>query len=673
MPVQLPSLETYVTFSITNGWWSTVEGVKIADIEHKLMVCGQSQCSDTCHKVVWCRAKRLKRSPKVKINLVRSNNVKAWLSTLVVAFSLLISGCNTLNVSLPTNMSIPANDPSFRSRLYGGVAVGSASLNPNLTSAPAFRRVTDSDQSSQLRIGYDLHNMLSLEFDSSVLGSAEVELTNPISAEFAGKNPVKYSAYGISALIYGINGVQNRSRREGWSAYGRLGYTYVQRSSNVIPLDVSNSTSVLGLGAEYGMKNGVGIRGEITRFDNDVSNFSIGAIYRFGLSAREIGNVFAEAAKPALTSGTSRVAAGGRIRGNTVQSRQESAAQALSQTQTSHYPTNTLAAQAWAPRVTRSDEDGDGVNNKIDRCPDTSIGSTVGADGCGLFDATLSDVVFKPGSHWLTPKARGQLDKLAETLLAFPEARIQVRAHTDNKGPADINMNLSERRAEAVVEYMQTKGIAELQLEAIGMGESQPMDSNDTAAGRKRNRRVEIATLSNIGPDMWDTMNKRASEAKAKVAAAAVVKTSKASAKRLIPKEPIFPTVAAIQLPAIPKPGYAAGFTMTGVVPGVSFVSDSAALTDSSTQSLIDLSDQLKAVPDVKIAVMAHTDNQGEEAANQTLSVSRALAVVDFLVAQGISKPRLLPEGYGETLPLVQNVTENDRARNRRIEVRVLN
>jgi len=126
-------------------------------------------------------------------------------------------------------------------------------------------------------------------------------------------------------------------------------------------------------------------------------------------------------------------------------------------------------------------------------------------------------------------------------------------------------------------------------------------------------------------------------------------------------------------LPAIPKPGYVAGFTMAGVVSGVSFLSNSAALTESSSQSLKQLSDQLKAVPDVNIAVMAHTDDQGEEDTNQTLSVSRALAVVDFLVAQGIRKPRLLPEGYGESLPLVQNVTDADRARNRRIEVRVLN
>jgi len=588
---------------------------------------------------------------------------------MVVAVSLLTSGCNTLGVSLPSNINIPENDPSFRSRVYAGASIGNTSFDPDMSVAPAFDLANDKDNSSQMRIGYDMHNMLSLEVETGVLGAADLSAPLLVNAGL----DVKYSSFSFSALIYGINGVQNRSRREGWSAYGRLGYNYLKRSSRVTSLDSSESTPIIGLGAEYGMKNGFGLRGEITRYDSDAMVIGVGAIYRFGMSAKQIGNVFADAAKPALSSSTTRVAAGGRVRGRGIQGAQVPQEQA----QTNYYPGTALAVQTLplnTTKVSRNDSDGDGVRNRTDRCPDTSANSTVGADGCGLFDATLSDVVFKPGSHWLTPKARGQLDKLSETLLAFPEARIQVRAHTDNKGPADLNMDLSERRAEAVVQYLQSMGIAELQLEAQGMGESQPMDSNDTSDGRKRNRRVEIATLSNIGSDMWDAINERAEAKKEKEQAAVAAKQlAKPAATSSIPVEPIFPKVPAVQLPAIPEPGYAAGFTMTGVVPDVSFVSDSAALTPDSSQALVKLSNQLKAVPNVKIAVMAHTDDQGEEDANKTLSISRALAVVDFLVAQGISKPRLLPEGYGESLPLVQNVTDADRARNRRIEVRVLN
>jgi outer membrane protein OmpA-like peptidoglycan-associated protein len=575
---------------------------------------------------------------------------------IVMAAMLLISGCSSKSLPLPSSLEIPANDPSFRSRIYAGASFGSSKFDPDLTDAPAFSLAGDSGSATQMRIGYDMHNMLSLELDTSVLGEASV------SAQRVAEDPsVKYTSLSVSALVYGINGVQNRSRREGLSAYARLGYSFINRSSAVIPLDTDNSAPVLGLGAEYGLKNGVGIRGEVTRFDSDAAMVSIGAIYRFGLSPSQIGTVIATAAEPALKTKPTHTTQG---------------SDNLPVATTRHLPSSGLAMQTWAPRITQYDDDGDGVNNKIDRCAESSPNSTVGSDGCGLFDATLSDVVFKPGSIWLTPKARGQLDRLVETLLAFPEARIQVRAHTDNQGPADNNMSLSERRAESVVEYLQSRGIAELQLEALGLGETQPMDSNETAAGRKRNRRVEIATLSNVGSDTWSAVQASAkAEKPAKTvdieAALAVAKPRTKTAKKR-PTEPVFPTVPAIKLPALPKPGYVAGFTMDGVIDGVNFESDSAKLTSASKQTLDKLRDQLNAKPSVNIAVMAHTDDKGDADSNKKLSVSRALAVVDYLVAQGIKKPRLLPEGYGETLPLVQNVTDKDRARNRRIEVRII-
>lgn len=605
------------------------------------------------------------------MNQALSNKFNYRLQTTVGAIALLlISGCSGTKMSLPSSLDIPANDPSFRSRIYAGASFGSSKFDPDLTEAPAFSVAGDSSSGTQMRIGYDMHNMLSLELDTSVLGEASVS-----SQRIATDPSVKYTSLSFSALVYGINGVQNRSRREGLSAYARLGYSYVDRSSAVIPLDTSNSSPVLGLGAEYGMKNGVGIRGEITRFDSDATMFSVGAIYRFGLSPNQIGTVLATAAQPVLGNESTQVS----DRRDTNKNTQVASASAIgtsSSDKTQHYPTGVLAAQAWAPRITKYDSDGDGVANKVDRCADSAPNSTVGSDGCGLFDATLSDVVFKSGSIWLTPKARGQLDRLADTLLAFPEARILVRAHTDNRGSADHNMSLSERRAESVVEYLQSKGIAELQLEALGLGETQPMDSNKTAEGRKRNRRVEIATLSNVGPDTWTAVQASAKAAKSKEAvdieaALAVTKPRSKPVKKRI-AEPVFPTVAAIKLPALPKPGYVPGFTMSGVIDGVSFESNSANLTTSSKQTLNKLRDQLSAKPSVKIAVMAHTDDRGDANKNKTLSLSRALAVVDYLVAQGIEKPRLLPEGYGETLPLVQNVTDSDRARNRRIEVRII-
>ena len=69
---------------------------------------------------------------------------------------------------------------------------------------------------------------------------------------------------------------------------------------------------------------------------------------------------------------------------------------------------------------------------------------------------------------------------------------------------------------------------------------------------------------------------------------------------------------------------------------------------------------------------MAHTDNQGNVDDNKALSEQRAESVVAHLISRGVDADRLKPEGYGEILPLVQNLTQADRERNRRIEIRVL-
>src|SRR5262245_21453843 len=84
------------------------------------------------------------------------------------------------------------------------------------------------------------------------------------------------------------------------------------------------------------------------------------------------------------------------------------------------------------------------------------------------------------------------LDVAAEQLQASPSARVSVIGHTDSVGGEAYNQKLSERRAEAVVQYLANHGIDRSRLEASGAGESQPVASNDTADGRAQNRRVEL-------------------------------------------------------------------------------------------------------------------------------------------------------------------------------------
>jgi outer membrane protein OmpA-like peptidoglycan-associated protein len=104
----------------------------------------------------------------------------------------------------------------------------------------------------------------------------------------------------------------------------------------------------------------------------------------------------------------------------------------------------------------------------------------------------LSDVLFDTGSATLKPGAREKLARVSGILLSHPELRLQVEGHTDSVGDEDYNQRLSENRADSVRSYLVGQGIASSGVTTKGFGKSQPVASNDTAAGRQQNRRVEL-------------------------------------------------------------------------------------------------------------------------------------------------------------------------------------
>ena len=139
------------------------------------------------------------------------------------------------------------------------------------------------------------------------------------------------------------------------------------------------------------------------------------------------------------------------------------------------------------------DADGDGIVDGTDQCPNTPAGTRVDGDGCPLGDVVaLNGVTFETDSNRLRPDAVTILDEVAEVLNRYPEMLVEVAGHTDSVGADAYNQQLSQRRAEAVVEYLVGKGIAADRMTAMGYGESEPVDSNDTKDGRERNRRVEL-------------------------------------------------------------------------------------------------------------------------------------------------------------------------------------
>jgi OOP family OmpA-OmpF porin len=142
------------------------------------------------------------------------------------------------------------------------------------------------------------------------------------------------------------------------------------------------------------------------------------------------------------------------------------------------------------------DSDGDGVADFADRCPDTLAGVAVTANGCEVVEAVAPlnlNIPFQPGKEMFGPQSDPLLAQAAEYIQAHPGAQMIIEGHTDSVGRMPANQRLSQKRAEAVRQYLIDKeGIAPERLEARGLGEIEPIADNATPEGRKLNRRVVI-------------------------------------------------------------------------------------------------------------------------------------------------------------------------------------
>ena len=108
-----------------------------------------------------------------------------------------------------------------------------------------------------------------------------------------------------------------------------------------------------------------------------------------------------------------------------------------------------------------------------------------------------NSVNFDLNKSTLTSTAKANLDKLVGVFKDYPDTNIVIYGHTDSSGDDAYNMNLSVDRAQSVKSYLSSRGLSSSRFEIVGMGETEPMDTNETASGRANNRRVEFAILAN--------------------------------------------------------------------------------------------------------------------------------------------------------------------------------
>jgi OOP family OmpA-OmpF porin len=146
------------------------------------------------------------------------------------------------------------------------------------------------------------------------------------------------------------------------------------------------------------------------------------------------------------------------------------------------------------------DTDGDGVSDKEDRCP--LVKGTIENKGCpeipklDVQRITLiaSKIYFETNSDKLKLISNSSLDDLAEILKRNEAVNLTIEGHTDSDGDDAYNMTLSQKRTESVKEYLVSRGVSETRLVPIGYGETRPIATNATNAGKAKNRRVELKT-----------------------------------------------------------------------------------------------------------------------------------------------------------------------------------
>ncbi|MEW5850747.1 MAG: OmpA family protein, partial [Myxococcota bacterium] len=156
------------------------------------------------------------------------------------------------------------------------------------------------------------------------------------------------------------------------------------------------------------------------------------------------------------------------------------------------------------------DNDHDGVPDATDQCALEAEVINGNADDDGCPDKgrslvvlrrdriiTVENIHFEPGKAEIRPSSFNQIDQVARYLLANPEMRLRIEGHTDYEGSDQYNMDLSQRRADAVRAYLVKKGVEPGRVVSVGYGRTRPISDNTTVAGREKNRRVEFIIEAN--------------------------------------------------------------------------------------------------------------------------------------------------------------------------------
>jgi OOP family OmpA-OmpF porin len=263
-------------------------------------------------------------------------------------------------------------------------------------------------------------------------------------------------------------------------------------------------------------------------------------------------------------------------------------------------------------------------------------------------------ILFPPSSAAIADESRDVIEAIAGVLRSCPGTRFEIGGHTDSQGREEMNRQLSERRAAAVLRALMEQDLPLVELTARGYGPDAPVADNRTDEGRARNRRIEFTLLGDLLSEpeeepvavavaaAADTATDLATDAGAAsgadgAAAGVVAETCAAEIGAILAEETIL------------------------------FAPSSAEIDAESVDVVAAIGAVLARCPGVAFEIGGHTDDRGGDEMNRALSQRRAEAVLAALEAMEIEGVALTARGYGPDQPVADNDTQAGRAQNRRI------
>ncbi len=328
----------------------------------------------------------------------------------------------------------------FEPYYYGGGGLSFTFIEPEESGSSLYYVSDDKDMGFRLQGGYRYSEEWGFEFVYADLGEAGISISIPPGNEVGA---VSYTAQVLEANYFFDKSVIPFELPYDWFLKGGLARLGLG-SSGGVPYDVDNTLHImLGLGVENDIKDNWQWRADLDLLSSDASALSIGVQYKFK-------------------------------------------------------PLKELPPPVEEPK----DSDMDGVFDEQDQCPGTLEGVVVDETGCELPKEKVVEQAFKQldfkginfekASEKLTDTSLDVLQETARIMMLNDTVKVEVRAHTDSDGTEAFNQKLSQRRAEAVRNYLIGQGVNESSITAVGMGETHPIADNTTKEGKAANRRVEF-------------------------------------------------------------------------------------------------------------------------------------------------------------------------------------